>query len=144
MAYGMWVPQSGVTPAPPALEGRSLHTTTREAPGFSWNLTESVTWALFPFLEEESLPPLPKPVVSVVFVRFLLHNWHLFCDLANLSSLCWEVPLSMLIMVCVLVAQSCPTLCDPIDHSPPGPSVHGILQARVLEWVAVSFSNVNH
>ena len=37
--------------------------------------------------------------------------------------------------------QSCPTLCDPMDCSPPGPSVHGILQARVLEWVAISFSN---
>ena len=36
--------------------------------------------------------------------------------------------------------QSCPTLCDPIDCSPPGSSVHGILQARILEWVAISFS----
>ena len=37
--------------------------------------------------------------------------------------------------------QSCPTLCDPIDSSPPGSPVHGILQARTLEWVAISFSN---
>ena len=37
--------------------------------------------------------------------------------------------------------QSCPTLCDPIDSSPPGFSVPGILQARTLEWVAISFSN---
>ena len=36
--------------------------------------------------------------------------------------------------------QSCPTLCDPIDGSPPGFSVHGILQARVLEWGAIAFS----
>ena len=36
--------------------------------------------------------------------------------------------------------QLCPTLCDPIDCSPPGSTVHGILQARVLEWVAISFS----
>ena len=36
--------------------------------------------------------------------------------------------------------QSCPTLCDPIDCSLPGFSVHGILQARTLEWVAISFS----
>ena len=40
----------------------------------------------------------------------------------------------------VLVAQSCPTLCDPMDYSPPGSSVHRILQARILEWVAISFS----
>ena len=38
------------------------------------------------------------------------------------------------------VAQSCPTLCDPMDCSLPGSSVHGILQARILEWVAISFS----
>ena len=38
------------------------------------------------------------------------------------------------------VAQSGLTLCDPVDCSPPGSSVHGILQARILEWVAVSFS----
>ena len=37
--------------------------------------------------------------------------------------------------------QSCPTLCNPIDSSPPGSPVPGILQARILEWVAVSFSN---
>ena len=37
--------------------------------------------------------------------------------------------------------QSCPTLCDPIDGSPPGSPVPGILQARTLEWVALAFSN---
>ena len=37
--------------------------------------------------------------------------------------------------------QSCPTLCDPIDGSPPGSALPGILQARTLEWVAISFSN---
>ena len=37
--------------------------------------------------------------------------------------------------------QSCPTLCDPVDSSPPGSAVPGILQARTLEWVAISFSN---
>ena len=39
----------------------------------------------------------------------------------------------------VLVTQSCPTLCNPMDCSPPGSSVRGISQARILEWVAVSF-----
>ena len=39
-----------------------------------------------------------------------------------------------------LVPQSCPTLCDPIDCSLPGSSVHGIFQVRILEWVAISFS----
>ena len=40
----------------------------------------------------------------------------------------------------VLVAQSCLTLCNPVDCSPLGSSVHGILQARILEWVAIPFS----
>ena len=40
----------------------------------------------------------------------------------------------------MLVSQSCPTLCDPMDCSPPGSSVLGILQARILEWVAIPFS----
>ena len=42
--------------------------------------------------------------------------------------------------MCAQSFQSCPTLCDPVDHGPPGSSVHGIFQARVLEWVAIAFS----
>ena len=42
--------------------------------------------------------------------------------------------------MCAKSSQSCPTLCDPIDYSPPGSSVHGILQARILEWAAIPFS----
>ena len=41
---------------------------------------------------------------------------------------------------CCLVTQSCPILCNPTDCSPPGSSVHGILQARILEWVTIPFS----
>ena len=40
----------------------------------------------------------------------------------------------------VSVAQSCLILCDPMDYSPPGSSVHGILQARILQWVTILFS----
>ena len=43
-------------------------------------------------------------------------------------------------MQCVLVAQSCPALCNPMNCSPPGSSVHGIFQARISEWVAIPFS----
>ena len=42
--------------------------------------------------------------------------------------------------VCVIVDQSCPTLCDPMDWSPLDSFVHGIFQAKILEWVAISFS----
>ena len=60
--------------------------------------------------------------------------------------LAWSIPWTeepgglQSVVVKVLVAQSCPTLWDPSDYSPPGSSVHGILQPRVLEWAAVSFS----
>ena len=47
-----------------------------------------------------------------------------------------------LVCVCVLVSQSCPTLCDPMDYSPAGSAVHGILQAKILEWVAIPFSQI--
>ena len=43
----------------------------------------------------------------------------------------------------VLVAQSCLTLCDPVDCSPPGSSVHAVLQARILEWVPIPFSRAS-
>ena len=42
-----------------------------------------------------------------------------------------------------LATQSCPTLCHPLDHSLPDSSVHGIFQARILEWIAISFSGSN-
>ena len=42
------------------------------------------------------------------------------------------------------VAESCPTLRDPMDFSPPGSSVHGIFQARVLEWGAIAFSVISN
>ena len=56
---------------------------------------------------------------------FIFHNW-LFA--------------SCFVGCCCLVTKSCLTLCDPIDCSPPGSTVHGIFQARILQWVAISFS----
>ena len=46
----------------------------------------------------------------------------------------------LVMCMCVLVAQSYPTLCDPMDCSPPGSSVHRIFQTRILEWIAIPFS----
>ena len=57
-------------------------------------------------------------------------KWTGMGELKNGAMLCYAKSL-----------QSCPTLCDPIDGSPPGSPVPGILQARTLEWVAISFSN---
>ena len=47
---------------------------------------------------------------------------------------------AIIVLYCIEVAQSCPTLCDPIDSSLSGSSIHGIFQAGVLEWIAISFS----
>ena len=53
----------------------------------------------------------------------------------------WKSILFIAAAAAAKALQSCPTLCDPIDGSPPGSTVPGILQARTLEWVAISFSN---
>ena len=76
-------------------------------------------------------------------------------DLSYSPKSCWEpkfpisggirytekINVSILPAAAAVLLQSCPTLCDPIDGSPPGSPVPGILQARALEWVAISFSN---
>ena len=55
-------------------------------------------------------------------------------------TLCFCRPSTWCTTLHVVRAKSCPTLCSPVDCSPPGSSVHGILQARILEWVAISCS----
>ena len=66
---------------------------------------------------------LPQAVVSIQLVTWTAEYYYSLCAAAAKSP------------------QSCPTLCDPIDGSPPGSSVPGILQAKTLGWVAISFSN---
>ena len=53
----------------------------------------------------------------------------------------WSLSCNWDIAAAAKSLQSCPTLCDPIDGSPPGSLVHGVFQARVLEWGAIAFSN---
>ena len=60
-------------------------------------------------------------------------------DILGISELKWTAAAAA--AAAAKSRQSCPTLCDPIDGSPPGSSVHGILHARILEWVAISFSS---
>ena len=73
-----------------------------------------------------------------------LENPHGQRNLADYSSWCSkesETTEWLSTAAAAKTSQSCLTLCDPIDGSPPGSSVPGILQARILEWVAISFSN---
>ena len=59
------------------------------------------------------------------------------------NSLVWgSFPLPVVFGAAAKLLQSCPTLCDSMDGSPPGSSFHGIFQARVLEWVAIAFSAI--
>ena len=75
---------------------------------------------------------------TAVSICHLPPPWH-FCLLS------YWLPIHCGTRFCAAAAakalQSCPTLCDPTDGSPPGSPVSGILQARTLEWVAISFSN---
>ena len=81
-----------------------------------------------------------------------LHSQPCWCLVLSTSMMTWTNSLPALILTLFICKpraaaaaakslQSCPTLCDPIDGSPPGSPVPGILQARTLEWVAISFSN---
>ena len=55
----------------------------------------------------------------------------------------WRQCVFLLVILCVCsVTQSCPTFCNPMDYSPPGSSVHGVLQARILQWVIISSSRI--
>ena len=86
--------------------------------------------------------PLPSPFKSLSF--YIFPPWILTKLLSlNKSKFVWTTHVFSILYTCAglcLIAQSCPTLCNPIDCSPPGSSVYGIFQARILEWVAISFS----
>ena len=76
-----------------------------------------------------------------VWVRSLGGKDPLEKEMAAHSSIpAWEIPRREVPAAAAKSLQSCPTLCDPTDGSPPGSPVPGILQARTLEWVAISFS----
>ena len=84
---------------------------------------------------------------EVFFLQPLQISWVLGKPLTLGPRRYWDIYLSMsqeldisMEEVEVLVAQLCPTLCDPMDDSPPGSPVYGISQARILEWVAIPFS----
>ena len=66
---------------------------------------------------------------------------HVVIKASQVALVVKNLPASAAAVAAAKSLQSCPTLCDPIDGSPPGSPVPGILQARTLEWVAISFSN---
>ena len=89
-------------------------------------------WKFLPVLETRSSRSKCHHGWFLVKPVFLVSRWW--------PSWRREISLFLLFLIAKSL-QSCLTLCDPIDGSPPGPTVPGILQARTLEWVAISFSN---
>ena len=77
--------------------------------------------------------------IATCIYTLLLHLWYSHCQYWNLFWMWGAAHLGG--DPAAKSLQSCLTLCDPIDSSPPGSTVPGILQARTLEWVAISFSN---
>ena len=96
---------------------------------FSSSCSLSVKW-LYSLFNENTL----KITSSMELCQTIPQRYkHHFCVSAITNCMC--------VCVCVLVAQSCPTLCNSMDCSLPGSSVHGILQSRILEWVAIPISS---
>ena len=75
---------------------------------------------------------------------FVINAWHHQRDMESISwasyQYCLITKVALTGMCACLVAQSCLTLCDPMDGRPPCSSVYGIFQARILEWVVISYS----
>jgi len=89
--------------------------------------------------DRTSLGHQPVPVMGkVAFLHQGMESAgiHRTTNSGGSVTLIWD----LLVLLCVSVTQPCSILCDPVDCSPPGSSVRGILQARTLEWVAISFS----
>ena len=103
--------------------------------GFSQPRDQTSRFCLFVCLPPSHLARTGKPQMSLN-PTLTKSTLPVHC----LLSKAWATKLHPCLWACVLVTQSSPTLCDHMDCSPPGSSVHGILQARILEPVAIPFS----
>ena len=122
------------------IQNRTLGTVGRTIPGSSEAIPPWPESAGRTRNFSSAYPHPPYPLVK----NNCNHNrrYHLSCPILFECSVPWDtLRAETLNSVCVLVAQSYPTLRNPMDCSPPGSSVHGILQPRILEWVAIPFSS---
>ena len=116
-----------------------------------WQLSEKCSWSPHPgsgterasshLSQWETLLSLLLDFIILIYFGFVLgsgFSWSRWTLRAPREKAC--PPISVPCVCTCEVAQLCPTLCHSMDGSPPGSSVHGILQARILEWVAISSS----
>ena len=106
---------------------KALKSLTEISVPLDWQEPSAETYAWLHASRQKSLVHWPPPTFSEQVLRAI-------CEAGSQATV-----LSVCVHACS-VAKSGPTLCDPKDCSPPGSSAHGILQARILEWVAISFS----
>ena len=143
-------PPSPYHPTGPSQCTSPKHPVSCIEPGLASRFIHDILHVSMPFSQIFPPSPSPSPIESIrlfyISVSLLLSRtqgyWNILkpsysvsCDLESLIT--FYLHMHMCMLNCF---QSCPTLCNPMDCSPPGSSVHGILQARILEWVAMPSS----
>ena len=162
LSCGMWtlicsmwdpVPWPGIETGPPALGAGVLSTDTKEVLVCFFSASATSFWLLSFLLSLEIKKcEFSKCLVLLWLLMgrsYWMYFWNVFSKFSfveqrQYAQHCHGPTWGMVAMSAAAAAkslQSCPTLCDPVDGSPPGSPIPGILQARTLEWVAIFFSN---
>ena len=111
----------------------NLYHTTLLSTTVTSGLIHLISERLYPFASSSLFSP-HSSLSQRLFYSLILWVWLFFFKLPHVCGMC--------VLLCVLVTHLCPNLCYPVDHSPPGSSVHWILQARIPEWVAIMLSKI--
>ena len=98
----------------------------------------SCVWKVVSFCQSLCFPHIQASLNYFLTLWFYGFDSVLFCFVFKRPHMC-----GVCVCLCVLATRSCPILCYPVDYSPPGSSVHGILQTRILEWVAIMLSKLS-
>ena len=99
-----------------------------------------ISWKTKAEEEDSGVQPRGSPALLLLAAWLWENTVCAHVSLSVSEAVVTRVSQMLWISCCCLVVQSCLTLCDPVDYSPPGSSVHGILQARMLEWIAMPLS----
>ena len=108
---------------------------------FALNTRTQFSQVLCHFITRVKFSPVSKSILLIPVWGLRPHQNCFNVHTSTSSLLMMMIYICIYMYMCAQSFQSCPTLCDPVDHGPPGSSVHGILQTRILEWIAISFSS---